>query len=63
MRIFHSVNLRYTKFTIPYIKWHIVNTDIGIIAIIFFLAIAKNKNDKHGGIVNPKMTNALVNPQ
>jgi len=50
------------KLTIPYIKWHIENTEIGIIAIKFFLSRAKKKNAKHGGIVNPNITNALMIP-
>ena len=47
------------KFTTPYIKWQIT---IGIIAIPFFLSMAKNKNAKQGGMVSPKITGAFIMP-
>ena len=50
------------KFTTPYTKWQIVKIEIGIKAILFFLSIAKNKNVKQGGTVNPNITTAFVIP-
>lgn len=55
-------NYQIIKFTTPYIKWQIVKIEIGMIAIPFFLSIAKNKNARHGGIVNPKITPVLTMP-
>lgn len=50
------------KLTAPYIRWQIVKIAIGNTATQFFLSIAKNKNAKQGGTVNPNMTNAFVMP-
>ena len=50
------------KFTTPYIKWQSVKITIGIIAIPFFLSMAKNKNAKQGGMVSPKITGAFIMP-
>lgn len=46
----------------PNITWQIVKIEIGMIAILFFLSMAKNKNAKHGGTVNPNITTAFTIP-
>ena len=40
----------------------LVKIETGIKAIPFFLSIAKNKNAKQGGIVNPNITITFVIP-
>lgn len=50
------------KLTTPYIKWQIIKTKIGVMAIPFLLSMAKNKKAKHGRTVNAKITITLIIP-
>ena len=48
---------------IDYLKdKQIVKTVIGMIAIPFFLSMAKNKNARHGRTVSPNITNGFTIP-
>lgn len=50
------------KLTNPYTKWQIVKITVAMTAIIFFRAIEKNKNARHGAKHSNKITKAFVIP-